>query len=60
MSGGTKILNYVFSQKNAKKYANFIGLFMLLLKEIFETYIIMLILFKKGHCNNFKIHFREI
>ena len=30
---------------------------MLLLKEMAKTYIILLILFKKGHSNNFKISF---
>ena len=47
MSGGTKFLNYVFSQKMLKKYANFRGFFMLLLKEMAETCIILLILFRK-------------
>ena len=47
MGGGTKFLNYVFSQKMLKKYANFKGFFILLLKEMDETYTILLILFRK-------------
>ena len=44
---GHKIFKLCFQPKNAKKYANFRGFFMLLLKEMAETYIILLILFRK-------------
>ena len=47
MSGGTKFLNYVFSQENAKNMLLLVVFFMLLLKEMAETYIILLILFRK-------------
>ena len=44
---GHKIFRLCFQSKNAKKYANFRGFYMLLLKEMIETYIILLILFRK-------------
>ena len=52
---GHKIFKLCFQPKNAKKFANFRGFFMLFLKEMAETCIIMqvslciilLILFKK-------------
>ena len=57
---GQKIFKLSFQLKKAKKYANFRSFFMLLLKEMDETYIILLICLEKGHSNNFKIHFRGI
>ena len=51
---GHKIFKLSFQLKNAKKYANFRGFFMLLLKEMAATYIILLILFRKRtQCNHF-------
>ena len=47
MSGSTKLLNYVFSQKMLKNMPILGVFFMLLLKEMVETYIILLILFRK-------------
>ena len=41
------IFKLCFQPKNAKKHANFRGFLMLLLKEMAETYIILLILFRK-------------
>ena len=44
---GHKIFKFCFQPKNTKKYVNFRGFFMLLLKEMAETYIILLILLRK-------------
>ena len=44
---GHKIFKLNFQPKHAKKYVNFRGFFMLLSKEMTETYIILLILFRK-------------
>ena len=47
MSGGTQFLNYVFCQKMLKNMPILGVFFMLLLKEMAETYIILLTLFRK-------------
>ena len=47
MGGGTKFLNYVFSQKMLKNMPILGVFFMLLLKQMAETYIILLVLFRK-------------